>query len=110
MARIDTTFHSDPRGGFAMTVPLLDEHPAKAAVNDLQVECAAIQVLLVHLVSRLADEHASPREWLRGFADDLHASADRAAAPTGPAARRMAEALRDRLDKLMHGAGMRLSR
>jgi hypothetical protein len=93
-----------------MTGLLLDDHPAKAAVNDLQVECAAIEVLLVHLVSRLAGEHASPREWLRGFADDLHASVDRAAAPTEPQAQRMAEALRDRLDKLMHGAGMRLAK
>lgn len=93
-----------------MTIPLLDEHPAKAAVNDLQVECAAIEILLVHLVSRLAGEHASPREWLRGFADDLHASVDRAGTPTGPQAQRMAEALRDRLDRLMHGVGMRLSR
>ncbi len=91
-----------------MTVSLLDDHPAKAAVNDLQVECAAIKVLLVHLVSRLACEHASPREWLRGFADDLHASVDCVAAPTEPQAQRMAEALRDRLDKLMHGADMRL--
>ena len=93
-----------------MTVPLLDDHPAKAAVNNLQVEGAAIEVLLVHLVSRLAGEHASPREWLRGFADDLHASVDRVATPTEPQAQRMAEALRDRLDKLMHGASVRLSR
>lgn len=91
-----------------MAAFLLDEHPAKAAINDLQVECAAIDVLLVHLASRLANDQPSPREWLRDFADDVHASVDQAATPTEPQAQRMAEALRDRLDKLLHGVGVRL--
>ena len=92
-----------------MTLSQFDQHAAKKAVNDLQVECAAIDLLLVHLVSRLANEHAKPRDWLCGFADEIHESIDRVANPTEPQAQWMVESLRDRLDKLIYGANVRLS-
>ena len=81
---------------------------AKRAVNALQVQSSVIEILLVHIMARLANEDERPTDWLRGFADEVHASVDRAPTPSDPQAQQMAEALRDRLDALMHGVHVRV--
>ena len=87
----------------------MSDHAAVHAINDLQVSTALLQILVVHLTAMVANTTVEPHEWLRGFADYVHASIDRAAPPTDAQSQRMAEALRDQLDRLMLGVRSRLN-
>jgi hypothetical protein len=83
--------------------------PGKMAVRDLQIENALLQIVVVHLTARFANEVFDSDNWLRIFADEIHASIDRAEGPTNEQARWMVEVLRERLDKLMYGIRTRLA-
>jgi hypothetical protein len=89
---------------------MMDEQTIKTVVEGLQVQCAVAELVVLHLVTRLADADARPAEWLRGLADEVHASIDRCGQPHDPAVQVMVEAFRARLDSLMIGAGRRLGR
>jgi hypothetical protein len=87
---------------------MMDEQKIKTVVEGLQVQCAVAELVVLHLVTRLAHEDARPAEWLRGLADEVHASIDRCAHPHDPAVQVMVEAFRARLDSFMMGATRRL--
>ena len=58
-----------------------NHEPGKMAVRDLQIENALLQIVVVHLTARFANEMVDPGNWLRMFADEIHASIDRVAGP-----------------------------
>ena len=86
----------------------LDQQQAKAAINDLQIGLSLVQIMLVHLTARIANESLDPGAWLRRFTEEIRASIDRVAPPADAQARWMAEKLRARLDALIYGVQTRL--
>jgi hypothetical protein len=58
------------------------EQAVTQALDDLQVSTSLLQIVVVHLLAEFANGTVEPVDWVRGFAECVHASIDRADQPT----------------------------
>jgi hypothetical protein len=88
---------------------MTDQQPVWIEIERLSLDESVLSLVVTHLLAREAKKSGEPENWLRDFADEVHASIDQAPTPH-PKIRGHMEAARHRLDQIMSSARLRLSK
>jgi hypothetical protein len=88
---------------------MADQQPVWIEIERLSLDESVLSLVVTHLLAREAKKSGDPENWLRDFADDVHASIDQAPTPP-PQIRGHVEAARHRLDQIMTYVRLRLSK